>query len=228
MAGASPPLYIRSYGINFYCGVCRLFFSLSNAVHYLLPVEFRPLTPVQMRSLGLVLLCLSRPLLADIFSCGGFVKSDVPINYKNVKVSSSFSSFYSHPPGEIAVARGSPEERGGVQLPERVLHDPRLHQGPVLVEGGRPRRMALRFVSARSKIDTCSEKDVHTLNIDGQTDPCTRNEDINFVVNGNLFILCLCETGGCSLLDFWQVGRRSGQGTAGHGPRTHPERKDCR
>ena len=90
----------------------------------------------------------------DVFGCGGFVKSDVEINYSNVEV-----KLYT-PHGSIKYQTDCAPHTGYYLIP---LYD----KGDYVLKPDPPKGWGF-------------EPESVTLKVDGQTDPCSQGQDINF------------------------------------------------
>ncbi|CAJ0941993.1 unnamed protein product, partial [Mesorhabditis belari] len=107
-----------------------------------------------MRPYIVLLLYFISATLGDVFSCGGYIRAAVPIDYSKIQVK-LFSS------------------EGHLKQEEDVNAQTGYYMLPVYQKGHYSLRVSSRngFYFEPASFD---------LKIDGSTDPCSRNEDINF------------------------------------------------
>ncbi|GFO10962.1 nodal modulator 1 [Plakobranchus ocellatus] len=109
--------------------------------------------------ISLFLCCFPHSCLTDgVFGCGGFVKSDVDINYSLVEV-----KLYT-PHGSIKYQTDCAPNTGYYLIP---LYD----KGDYILKAEPPKGWGFEPVSVELKVD-------------GENDPCSRGEDINFKFTG--------------------------------------------
>ncbi|VDP04826.1 unnamed protein product [Heligmosomoides polygyrus] len=118
---------------------------------------------------------------ADIYSCGGFVKSSVPIDYSKIQVKTEFSEQI-HSKARVVlvpvlfkVKLLTPE--GHLKHEEECNPQNGYYMIPVYNKG----QYSLKVAAPEGWF---FEPETVDFKLDGVNDPCTKNEDINFSLTG--------------------------------------------